>query len=276
VAELTSHLPCAPWTTVSAVRDCCVIPPDPTVPDAVVENSILMASFILYYLTGRQFPGICDAVIRPFGKECASWRGTTYWDTFVNTGGIWWGNCDHCCNKTCSIDLGTQWPVTSIVQVLLDGVIVDPSEYRIDEYRYLTRLSVLDPISGIWDDDLCWPSCQIMSRPSTAEGTFEVTFQYGIAPPPMGEYAARKLACELVKACVGEDCRLPNRTKSINRQGVSFDIASAMDLIDVNRGRTGLYEVDLFIQTVNPSGLQSRGFAWSPDMVKNGGRNVGT
>jgi hypothetical protein len=96
---------------------------------------------------------------------------------------------------------------------------------------------------------------------------FEIDVTYGLPVPRMLTRAARQLACELLSGCPESSCDLPELVTSVSRRGMTMEVASPMDLLD--KGRTGLYAVDLAISTFNPSGLQSPSFVWSPDMASN-------
>lgn len=82
-----------------------------------------------------------------------------------------------------------------------------------------------------------------------------VTYSYGMMPPSAGRLAASTLANELL-ILLGENtdagqCRIPERVTSVSREGVSFDMVNPMEFMD--DGKTGIWEIDLFIRTANPS-----------------------
>lgn len=159
-------------------------------------------------------------------------------------------------------------PITSIVEVKVDGEVLDPSLYRIDQYRWLVRLPDPD------DRRVGWPCCTRMDLPSTADNTFEVTYTYGTPPPPLGKMAVVELACEFARACAGDEkCRLSPRAISVARQGVSVQLAAITDTLA--DGRIGLPIGDLFLHTYNPTGKRRQSSVWSPD-IDSGTRRVGT
>jgi hypothetical protein len=57
--------------------------------------------------------------------------------------------------------------------------------------------------------------------------------------------------------CNAADCVLPQRLRSISREGVSLDFADPLLFLDQG-GRVGIYEVDLWLQSVNPGKLMRR------------------
>lgn len=246
---------CNPWPTV----DCC----DTTPSDA----NLLAASEILYALSGRQYPGLCQETIRP----CAGPAGfPPFWSyaaypqlingTWVNSGCGCHVSYDCACNGIPQVDLGRA-DVDQIFTVNIDGSVLSSSNYRLDEGRWLVRT-----------DGNQWPCCQDLSKDIGEVGTWYIELEYGRQPPTSGQLAASKLSCELQKACDGDpDCALPSRVTTVARQGVTFALLDPQDFLE--GGRTGIYEVDLFLKSVNPDGLSRRGLAWSPGMAKN--RRVG-
>jgi hypothetical protein len=145
------------------------------------------------------------------------------------------------------------YPVQIITEVKIDGDVVAPSSYRLDEGRFLTRL-----------DGDHWPSCQDLSLADTEEGTFSVSYGYGASPPEIGIKAAAQLACELYKACSGEACALPARVTRAVRQGVTYEMnAFRFDPI-AKAWKTGLPLVDAFLNAYNPVGLLRRPTIWAP------------
>ena len=246
---------CSSWTTVQQVRIA-----NPSLPasgaanypsDLTVQSAINVATDLLFEMSGSQFPGECATVVRP----CSP------------------GNCyarlpylrDHSadppmpcgCNDIPSIDLGL-WPVVNIVYVKIDGAIVDPSTYRLDSNRYLTRMAV-----GTDFHNDGWPSCQYLDRPSSAAGTFEVMAEYGLKPPAAGAWAANRLAGELLKGSLGLQCTLPKNVGSVNRQQLSF---TAINVSQLDNGLTGLNDVDLFLMAYNPGKHRGQTMVWSPDL----------
>jgi hypothetical protein len=144
-------------------------------------------------------------------------------------------------------------PVASVVEVVVDGVVVDPGNYRVDNREWLVGLN-----------GQCWPECQNLNLESPDEGTFEVTYTRGKPLPVAGQIAAGELACEFIKACAGQPCALPANLSSLTRQGVEVTMVDPTN--EVTSGLTGIRNVDLWIQAVNPNRLQARPRVWSPDL----------
>jgi hypothetical protein len=144
-------------------------------------------------------------------------------------------------------------PVSSIVQIKIDGVAVTGIS-RVDNNRLLVRT-----------DGQRWPRCNDLSKNDTQAGTWSVTATYGQAVPTSGQMAVGELACEIIKATNGLDCRLPPGVKDLVRQGVTISIPDFGELL--KDGRTGLYLVDMFLFSVNPNRLATRSRTYSPDRI---------
>lgn len=136
-------------------------------------------------------------------------------------------------------------PVQKILQVSLDstGVILPPALWRLVDSRYLepTRAGGWSPCQGV-----------------------RVTYVYGVEPTRAAKTAALTLAGNLALMHRGSDaCRLPERVTSVSRQNLSFSVLDPQDFLA--DGRTGLYEVDLFLKTVNPDKARARARVVLPD-----------
>lgn len=206
------------------------------------------ATSVLWALTGRRF-GPCAVRVRP----CIPDTYPTYvtypvWTDSPSGGGwfpmVWqagWRNCG-CGEGACACMPASEvWlpgPVAGISEVRIDGVVLDPSAYRVDNGTWLVR-----------QDGGVWPAQQAFSEPAGEEGTFVVTYLKGAVVPDGGAAAAGVLACEYVKACQGAPCRLPKRVTSVSRQGVTVSANET-----VQSGLTGIPEVDQWIKVWNPQG----------------------
>lgn len=246
MGEFVDLYQCVPYVTPTELLTCCSAaqdaglgPDSPQLLDAIED-----ASLIMYYLTGRQFGGTCQATVRPcvpcFDCVCS---------------------CGSC--KPQQVNLGL-WPVTELISVRAGGETVTggglTGVYHIDEYRYLVR-----------DDGDVFPhggsTYALAGGPHDTDASgvdnfvFEVTVNYGMPIPRLLTRATRAMANQLVNRCLDKPCALPERVTSVSRQGVSMTVASAEDLL--KDGRTGIYEVDLAIQVFNPKKLQSPSFVWS-------------
>ena len=248
---------CAPWVTLEELRDC----PDQLAcaTDEQAEDAIEIASYLLWLLSEKRFPGICETTVRPCS---APWGSTLHsrpdwaWDGGW-AGGAWsssWGFAapwGWCCNSghtesTCGCGSGPSkillghWPVREIVSVEIDGSVLDSSEYEILDRRWLMRMA---------DDDgnaQAWPCCQRLDRVLGEDHTFGVTFKFGTAPPKVGKIAAKAYASQWARACASdESCTLPPGIQSLARGGTRYDFIDPRVLAE--NGMTGVPEVDRWL-----------------------------
>lgn len=250
---------CSPWATVDDLCAPCLTVYD-EIPADLLDRTLQIASDLLFELSGRQFPGTCEATVRPCAqRQFMDWVPRyAYADHATpSCGCTTTSTCG--CPRPSQITLGV-YPLISISEVKIDGIALDPSLYRIDDHRYLVRLR--DPDGSY----VSWPCCQDILLPDTEPDTFSVSFTYGQSPPLAGIQAAAILACEFALACnpvSGAECRLPRRVQSITRQGVSMVLIDPMEFL--NAGRLGIPEVDSFIATYNRYALRRTGAILSPD-----------
>jgi hypothetical protein len=99
-------------------------------------------------------------------------------------------------------------------------------------------------------------------------GTWSITYNYGKPVTEGGRFVAAKFACQIALAmCGGDGCVLPQRLKSISRQGVDMLFADPLEFLD--NFQTGIYEVDMWLASVNPNKLQRRARVFRADKPQN-------
>lgn len=265
---------CDPWLDGSDVAVCCDIDEasDPT----VLDGAAAIASEILFQLSLRRFPGICERTVRPCRTGCGCpWqilsRGHIIWnpaglDPLYGFGyGFWSCDGDACGCRPLSRVLLAGY-VQEIVEIVVDGDVVDPNTYRVDQHRWLAR--VREHESDPWPH---WPGCQDLTLPETEDGTWAVTYTYGAEVPQAGVMAAAELACEIYKQCNNEPCKLPKGTTRIARQGIVAEKPAFASWAFEKGGRSlprgwhsGMPSVDAFLSAYNPSGLTRVPIFWSP------------
>lgn len=261
---------------------CCLVSgsiPDPCFPDGtpvnqtIIDSAILAASQLLWAVTGRQF-GCCEVDIRPC-RSCPDaccipgdfGIGYGYpWYPVHQADGTWTNVSCPCPSGGCSCvdlcEIPLPYPVCSVEEVLINGLIVDPATYRVDEFQRLVRVTQSPPVSGI----NCWPTCNDLTKPPTEEGTWQVTVVYGRPVPELVKIAAAEFACELIKSCMGRPCALPRNVTAVTRQGITEVFPDPNQFL--SNGYTGLFLTDLAIRTYNPRMLQQRAVVYSPDVAK--------
>lgn len=245
---------------------------------AVAEMIESAATEYLWNWTGKQF-GTCEVTLRPCRKACGDWwttyRGFRWQGVQLPWFGGWgagpvnpaliggaWYNLPCGCEGECSCgpiyEIELPGPVASVVEVVLGGVALPSSAYRIDNFRRLVRLDGHD-----------WPVCQDMDADPAVPGTntFAVTYSIGREVPAGGQIAAGKLACEMAKAaCGSSNCQLPQRLQTITRQGITTAFLDSFTEM-YTEGTTGLWLVDSWVGSINgPSRRRGPGRVASPDV----------
>lgn len=218
-----------------------------------VADWIQVASDVLFNLTRRRWPGATSRTIRPIIADWSGFLGPP--DTYRS--GTW---VEVRRGTTITADGVSEivlphFPIVSITEVKIDGAVVDASRYRVDQHRRLVYLP--DPDGGT---RTAWPSWQDLDQPSSALGTFEITYVHGTAPPEGGKRACAELATELAIAAspkVNGQARLPQRLGNVTRQGVSATAIDPISLFD--DGKTGINAVDLWVMSVNRGAERRRG-----------------
>lgn len=231
--------------------------------------ALRLAAFTVYSLTGRQF-GTVTLTLRPCNAGQLMPLYQTYPVNILNPWGVddsgsypaayiyqgVWHNSGcrgiRCCGASCEVELP---PTVAITTVKVDNATVDPSAYRVDNGDLLVRT-----------DGACWPQCQDMDKnPGTGVvNTFTILGDFGRVVPQEALDAAGLLACEIANGLVGRPCRLPQRMQSLTRQGVSVQFPSVDSYLD--RGLTGLSEVDQLVVQLNPGRLMRAPMVLSPDV----------
>lgn len=221
---------CDTWPTPS--EGCymgCTIPEgtDEELLDAVA----IEAGVILRTLSGHRF-GTCTDTIRPI-CECPTCRGPC------------------CCSNAgdrirLSSPLG---PVTSVVEVNVDGAEVDEDTWRF--YPSSQLLYAVPPL--IWPKrDHKWADCD-------ADGTMCVDVVIGYEPDAWALAVHSELACELLKACTDQKCRIPRNATQVTGQGITVSL-SATEL------KQFIPSVSAWVAAVNPDGALTLPRLYSPDL----------
>jgi hypothetical protein len=247
--------PCSPWPAVF----CCDLTGESV---AFTGVALEAASEVVWALSGRQF-GTCTVTLYPCRDDCNQYSplfrssmvdwGGAQWPYPSLIDGAWYNlGCSGGCIDQCSCNVSSRFtlpqPISAIVSITIDGEVVPTGSYHVEDFLHVVR-----------DDGLEWPHCN--------DGSWFVTVTFGVQVPKLGELAVGELMCEFVKACTSDStCKLPQRVQTLTRQGVSMTLIDPEEFLD--EGKTGLYLVDLFIRTVNPSGLARSASVHSPDIPR--------
>lgn len=225
---------------------------------AAKARAISLAGQTLRMLTLFQVGG-CPVTVRPACRSCSeqTWRAYPVsgapW-TPMSVGGQWINiSCGHSSSCGClgAREVRLAYTVGGIVAVTIDGMTLDPSAYRLDAGGRLVRT-----------DGSAWPLWQDLTKPDTEEGTWSVTYLPGAPVDGLGAYVAGLLAVEYLKACSGDNCQLPASVSQITRQGVTMTLTPGA----FPDGKTGIREVDAWLERWNPNGHTSPPAVFSPDV----------
>lgn len=256
---MTQAGPCG-WSPVTV---CC--PGWDAIATEVKTLATQVGTEIVWRLSGLRF-GLCEVILRPCGEPCIystyeaayaynQGAGGPSWMSPYIQGGRWFNSACGCggdCSCTALSELWLPPPANSVTEVKVNGVVLDPGDYSLQK-GYLVRT-----------DGGVWPSCQDMTLAATEPNTFQVTYLMGKPVPAGGNLAAGMMACEIAKACAGQECRLPDRVTNITREGVTMTMLDPQDFLE--NGLTGIREVDQWLAAVNPYKLKQSSKVWSPDL----------
>jgi hypothetical protein len=226
------------------------------------DDAVDAASFVLFHLSGRKYGGVrtttetyCQVGLDQigmstyYGPNRPPLPGPSGYSIMfpelmhgVVTNRIGMG-CSSCgCTHLLRLRGA---PVLDVSAVSVGARALDPSTYAVYDHSYIAAPS------------RCWNTCDDVT----------VTYRYGAPPPALGRIAAKALADQYVLAMEDSDeCTLPQRVTQISRQGMSWTLLDPQDFLD--KGRTGIYQVDLFLSTVNPDGARMRARVFSPDIPR--------
>lgn len=231
-----TQLVCAPWVTIADLPAS-----RPTLDDDTWGDLLMQASEMLYVWSGRQFSGDCASTVvleHPPGAEQHTMPFWRYWD------GPWlppWPAWDYRGVRDEVVARLPDPPVTAISSLTIDDV------EQVPDVDYIAEL----PAGLIWRTQfLRWP----------LDGTVKVSYTHGALPPIGGKRATVLLAVELGKSWAGQKCNLPRRIETIAREGINISLATSL-----GGWRTGIWDIDAWLDSVNPSRLSKRASAWSPD-----------
>jgi hypothetical protein len=271
------------WIEAADVAACCGVSFDDCNGDqiAIFQTAAMEASQALYEISGRQFTGLLESVVRPMRQPCSCWGpssvGIGPWFWTSGYGDTIWGWANDCgdrmgCSPTSYVRLAG-YPVRDIIEVLIDGVIIPETAgqdagdgihfggWRLDRWRKLTRLSIPGPPVI----NQAWPACQDFTLAPTEPGTFQITYQHGVDPPALGQQAAAALACQLYASCGGGECVLPAGVTRVDRQGITVERGLLANWFDPSKP-TGLIALDTFLRAYWCPYGKRRPAVYSPDL----------
>lgn len=236
---------CATWAATSAAEK---------------AYALEFATYVVWAATGRQY-GLCPVTVRP----CKAVQEPLYLSFPVMASwGIWTDAGSSiadavapvaCCSGACACgvqSLTLPGPVGAITSVTINGAVLAPSAYRLVGSLLIRQ------------DGDAWPTTQNLSAPAGDPDTWSVAYTRGKAVPPAVLGAAAVYACQVALSRTGGNCFLPQKVQSVTRQGTTIEFVDVTDYLD--KGLTGVPEVDQVIRAINPYGLKARPRVLSPDL----------
>jgi hypothetical protein len=228
--------------------------------------SVEIATDMLWRLTAGRY-GLCVEVIRPCRESCvdgdpgllSSAYGSGLLRPYVN-GGRWFNIGCGCPKESCACgpleSISLAGPVNEIIEVRIDGEPLTVGAWRLRRFGARSRL--------VRTDGHHWPKCQDMTKSDDEPGTFSISYLRGRKVPAAGVRAVSNLAGEIFKQCANQKCRLPDRTKTVSREGVTYEMYDPG--AEMEKGLTGLREVDMWLRSVNPAALRQPSAVFSLDL----------
>jgi hypothetical protein len=194
-----------------------------------VDDIIDAASDAVVVATNGQVRGRCTTTVRP----CA--------DTSCACG--WPGDGCSCCRLDAIHLPGED---IEILSVKIDGDELTDGMFGWLDQDGLIRLGA--------DSPRTWPGCQKMYLPDTEEGTFSITYEWGLLPFT-AVMASTEIACDLVSGITSQYSKLDRRVITAIMDGVT---------IDLDPNLLGLFEWTKRLVTQYPGGPQP--LVWSPEV----------
>lgn len=232
--------PCTPYITESEFLADPRIPEGMTVEEA--EPFVAEANETMYVLTGRQYPGACQATVRPV-RQCLQvplspgW-GASLWGAYDTYTAPWPSllGVPECCTDGDPIPLSA--PVRSVDSVFIDGAPF--YDWYLDGNR-LRRT-----------DGRRWPDYRKVWLPDTEDKTFSIVYTFGPDSPRLLTTASLELAVQLYFDSVSSsDCQLPPATSSVSSQGITMTLSERVEQAR-EAGRV-LPAINNALGTLNPS-----------------------
>lgn len=233
-------LTCSPWATVDdlpAGCPCRTAESGGDLPDdATLEELIDDATDILFQLLGRPAIGVCELTIYPCANMVVPFLGPRH-PSVLGYSGLPCSDCGH------EFDVWLDGPVHDVLEVVIDGEVLDPSEYHLEDGVWLVRVGGSWPAGGDPEDDL-----------------FSIRYERGVPPSRLVRDAIAEIVNELwLDQCGNQACKLSAAVRTMNTGGTSYSYEQVADALP--KLQQTLKVVTLF----NPTKEHMQPFAYSPD-----------
>lgn len=149
--------------------------------------------------------------------------------------------------------------INSLAVVEPDGVTIRP----ITGYRRLGSMILLPPDQGSGSLPL-WRVNAVGTAPASPETIYRLDYSFASTLTHSARQAVVDYAQQLWLGFQGSDeCALPERVTSVTREGIGIELLTPQDYLD--RGRTGLPNVDEWLAQANPKRAFRPSGVYTPD-----------
>lgn len=212
-----------------------------------VSRAENLAAASLRSLTLNRVGGLPRTVM-PAGRTCTSpvMKRDMFYPApyFPSSAALKACNCALYCGCAGVNGVWLEAPVGEILEVKVDGVVLDADSYHVEDGNRLIRHGI----------GATWPAC--------GGKDFTVTYLNAYPVDAMGAYAGGVLAWEFLKSITSaKNCRLSARATAVSRQGINMELTPGM----FPDGTTGLEEVDVYLRLWNPAGIKHAPKVYSID-----------
>lgn len=240
---------CEPYATVDDLPEGCpcrVLSSGGDEPsDEELTELLQSASEVMWSLLAQPSFGPCERTIHPC-RQGAGYAPSKE----LRRDALLYGACS-CCG--CAA-VWLPGPVHDVLEVVVDGVTLDPGDYELHDGFALIR------------PEGSWPA----GGGPASEENFKIVYEVGTAVPPLVRDATIELANDMwLSRCGSTDSRFSRKIRSLTTPGVSYSFDTdrvASEAADLARDEVdGLATVGKAIAAYNPTGAIMQTAVWSPD-----------
>lgn len=234
------QLTCGPWAEVADLPDGCPcratesggdLPDDGTLAELIDD-----ATDALFLLLGRPAIGVCELTVYPCANASVPFLGHHH-PSVLGYSGAPCADCGH------ENDVWLDGPVHDVIEVVIDGEVVDPSEYHLEDGNWLVRRDGSWPAGGNPEDDL-----------------FSITYERGVPPSRLVRSSIAEIVNEMwMDECSNMGAKFSAAVRSMSTGGTQYsyeDVAAALPKMPQTRKLVAQY---------NPTNEAMQPFAYSPD-----------
>lgn len=243
----TPTLTCSAWATADDLPDDCPCRSagsgGDTPDDAQLAELLAAATDALFVLLGRPAIGVCEITVQPCGiggsyplpgQRALGWR---FGDAFCSS-------CGH------DNDVWLDGPVHDVLEVVVDGVTLDPGDFYLEDGNWLVRAS------GSWPAGSRDPS----------DLAFVITYERGVPVDSIVREAVVELVNEFwLDRCGNLGQRVTSAVTSMSTGGTSYSYPDAQKIADALPKLPMTLKA---VSTYNPTKATGQPFAYSPDVPR--------